>query len=71
MFTARCAPCLTIAERNWKKLHFPKVLVQYGKPFQWEAMTETSRDQQQQAADYILTQIKRLYAELLERRRRR
>jgi 1-acyl-sn-glycerol-3-phosphate acyltransferase len=54
--------------RNWKKLHFPKVVVEYGKPLRFEAIPEPSRTQQQQAADLILARIKALHGELAARR---
>jgi 1-acyl-sn-glycerol-3-phosphate acyltransferase len=53
--------------RNWKRLEFPKVRVQYGEPFQLERVEEPSRDQQQAAADYILERIRQLHSRL-ERR---
>jgi 1-acyl-sn-glycerol-3-phosphate acyltransferase len=53
--------------RNWKRLQFPKVVVQYGEPFQLEKLEEPSREQQQAAADYILNRIRTLYSGLAER----
>jgi 1-acyl-sn-glycerol-3-phosphate acyltransferase len=53
--------------RNWKKLRFPRVIVQYGKPFRFEPVRDTTREQQQQAADQILQRIKRLHTELSNR----
>ncbi len=50
--------------RNWKRLQFPKVVIQYGKPFQFEMIEETTREQQQEAADYIFDRIKELHGEL-------
>ncbi len=50
--------------RNWKRLQFPKVTVQFGKPFRFEVATNTTREQQQEAADYIFARIKELHAEL-------
>ena len=34
--------------RNWKRLQFPKVTVQYGEPMRWEAVEDPTTDQQQQ-----------------------
>ena len=48
--------------RNWKRLQFPKVTVQYGEPFRYERVAEPTRDQQQAVADEILDAIKALYA---------
>ena len=50
--------------RNWKRLQFPKVTVQYGAPFRFEPVAEPSREQQQAAADEIFANIKQLYAGL-------
>jgi 1-acyl-sn-glycerol-3-phosphate acyltransferase len=52
--------------RNWKRLQFPKVTVQYGTPIRWEAIASPSREQQQAVADQILVEIRRLYAGLDE-----
>ena len=50
--------------RNWKRLQFPKVTVQYGEPFRYEETHAPSRDRQQAVADEIFTEIKALYAGL-------
>jgi 1-acyl-sn-glycerol-3-phosphate acyltransferase len=50
--------------RNWKRLQFPKVTIQFGKPFRFEQSSGTTRDQQQQAADYIFQRIRELHDEL-------
>src|SRR5579884_2390014 len=50
--------------RNWKRLQFPKVIVQYGKPFRFEVEQEPTREQQQQVADHILERIRALHSQL-------
>jgi 1-acyl-sn-glycerol-3-phosphate acyltransferase len=50
--------------RNWKRLRFPKVTVQYGEPFRYERVEEATRDQQQAVADDILVAIKAVYERL-------
>ncbi len=40
--------------RNWKRLRFPKVVVRYGKPIRFEPVENSTREQQQAAADEIL-----------------
>jgi 1-acyl-sn-glycerol-3-phosphate acyltransferase len=50
--------------RNWKRLRFARVTVQYGAPFKFEVVERTTREQQQEAADHILELIRALYAEL-------
>ena len=56
--------------RNWKKLQFPKVVVQYGDPIRFASTDDPTRDQQQAAADDIFDEIKRLYAGLEQLGRR-
>jgi 1-acyl-sn-glycerol-3-phosphate acyltransferase len=50
--------------RNWKRMQFPKVTVQYGAPFRFDVVSETTRDQRQAAADYIFARIKELHSDL-------
>ena len=52
--------------RNWKRLQFPKVTVQYGEPFRFEVVADPTREQQQAVADEIFAEIKELYAGLEE-----
>ena len=47
--------------RNWRRLQFPTVTVQYGEPFRYERIDEPTRDQQQAVADAILDEIRTLY----------
>ena len=56
--------------RNWKRLQFPRVTIQYGEPICWERVEQPSREQQQAVADEILTEIRRLYAGLDQHGRR-
>jgi 1-acyl-sn-glycerol-3-phosphate acyltransferase len=56
--------------RNWKKLQFPKVTVQYGDPIRYERVDDPTRDQQQAVADEIFAEIKLLYAGLEQLGRR-
>jgi 1-acyl-sn-glycerol-3-phosphate acyltransferase len=53
--------------RNWKRLRFPKVTIQLGTPLRFERVADTTREQQQEAADEIFTRIKQLHGQL-ERR---
>ncbi len=50
--------------RNWKRLQFPQVTVQYGEPIRWERIEHPTREQQQEVADQILVEIRKLYAGL-------
>jgi 1-acyl-sn-glycerol-3-phosphate acyltransferase len=50
--------------RNWKRLQFPRVTVCYGEPFRFPVVAESTREQQQEVADYILERIRSLHEEL-------
>jgi 1-acyl-sn-glycerol-3-phosphate acyltransferase len=50
--------------RNWKRLQFPRVTVQYGEPFAFERDPEPHRDHQQAVADAIFAEIRALYGRL-------
>jgi 1-acyl-sn-glycerol-3-phosphate acyltransferase len=52
--------------RNWKRLQFPKVLVQYGEPIRFEKIAEPTREQQQEVADLVLDRIRTMYTKLSE-----
>src|SRR4051794_41261601 len=56
--------------RNWKRLQFPKVVVQYGDPLRYPVEENASRERQQEVADEIFAHIKELYAGLEEHGRR-
>ena len=56
--------------RNWKRLQFPEVTVQYGEPMRWERVEHPTRAQQHAVADAILEEIRALYTGL-ERHGRR
>jgi 1-acyl-sn-glycerol-3-phosphate acyltransferase len=52
--------------RNWKRLQFPKVTVQYGEAMRWERVEQPTREQQQAVANDVLAEIRRLHAGLEE-----
>jgi 1-acyl-sn-glycerol-3-phosphate acyltransferase len=52
------------AVRNWKRLRFPDVTVMYGDPIAFDLEREPPRERQQQVADRIFGEIKRLYGAL-------
>jgi 1-acyl-sn-glycerol-3-phosphate acyltransferase len=56
--------------RNWKRLQFPEVTIQYGEAIRWERIEDPTREQQQAVADQILVEIRRLYAGLQEHGRK-
>ena len=50
--------------RNWKRLQFPKVTVQYGEPMLFDRDDHATREQQQAVADEVFARIRHLYADL-------
>src|SRR6185437_8014331 len=56
--------------RNWKRLQFPKVTIQYGEPMRWEPVGNPTREQQQAVAEQVLAEIRLLYGGLDEHGRR-
>jgi 1-acyl-sn-glycerol-3-phosphate acyltransferase len=57
--------------RNWKKLQFPKVTVQYGDPIKFDQVVEEpTRDQAQSAAQIVFERIEKLYNGLRREGRR-
>ena len=58
------------AVRSWKRLRFPKVTVQFGQPLTFEVVAEPSREQQQEAAERIFDEVRKMYVALEEKGRR-
>jgi 1-acyl-sn-glycerol-3-phosphate acyltransferase len=52
--------------RNWKRLRFPAVRVQYGEPLHFEREPGATRERQQEVADAIFAEIRALYGRLGE-----
>ena len=50
--------------RNFKRLKFPRVLVHYGDPFKFPKVPASTREQQQEVADYILEKVRSMHSEL-------
>jgi 1-acyl-sn-glycerol-3-phosphate acyltransferase len=57
--------------RNWKRLQFPKVTVQYGDPITFERVENPTREQAQAAADIVFESVKELYYGLRREGRRK
>ena len=51
--------------RNWKRLQFPKVTVQFGEPLQFEQVEEPSKEQAQAASEEIFARIRDLHTHLV------
>ena len=57
--------------RNWRRLQFPKVTVQYGRPLRFERVERPTPEQAQAAAEAVFARVKRLYEALARGGRRR
>jgi 1-acyl-sn-glycerol-3-phosphate acyltransferase len=47
--------------RGWKRLRFPKVTVQYGKPLRFPVEEGASRERHQEVADEVFAKVRELY----------
>jgi 1-acyl-sn-glycerol-3-phosphate acyltransferase len=52
--------------RNWKRLQFPKVTVQFGDPIRFEQVENPTREQSQAASELVFEDVQRLYYGLRE-----
>jgi 1-acyl-sn-glycerol-3-phosphate acyltransferase len=57
--------------RNWKRLQFPKVTVQFGDPIRFEQVDNPTREQAQAASEVVFEDVQKLYNGLREGGRRR
>jgi 1-acyl-sn-glycerol-3-phosphate acyltransferase len=57
--------------RNWKRLQFPKVTVQYGDPIRFDKVENPTREQAQAASEIIFENIETLYYGLQKHGRKR
>jgi 1-acyl-sn-glycerol-3-phosphate acyltransferase len=57
--------------RNWKKLQFPKVTVQFGDPVRFEQVESPSREQSQAASEIVFEEVHTLHSRLRTEGRRR
>jgi 1-acyl-sn-glycerol-3-phosphate acyltransferase len=57
--------------RNWKKLQFPKVTVQFGDPIRFEQVEHPSREQAQAASELVFEDVQKLYYGLQQHGRKR
>ena len=55
--------------RKWRKLRFPKVTVQYGKPITFDVVEEPTREQQMEAAERVFASVRQMYSQLDEKGR--
>jgi 1-acyl-sn-glycerol-3-phosphate acyltransferase len=56
--------------RGWKRLRFPKVTIQYGAPLTFPVVENPTREQQQEVANKVFDEVRKLYVGLEENGRR-
>ena len=56
--------------RNWKRLQFPKVTVQFGEPLRFERVEAPAREQAQAASVIVFDRVKELHSRLRNEGRR-
>jgi 1-acyl-sn-glycerol-3-phosphate acyltransferase len=56
--------------RNWKRLQFPKVTVQFGDPIRFERVAEPTREQAQTASEIVFEQVRSMHGRLRSEGRR-
>ena len=47
--------------RNWKRLQFPKVTVQFGEPIRFERVETPTREQSQAASEIVFEDVRTLH----------
>jgi 1-acyl-sn-glycerol-3-phosphate acyltransferase len=57
--------------RNWKRLQFPKVTIQYGEPIRFERVESPTREQAQAASEVVFEEVRRMHAALRKHGRRK
>jgi 1-acyl-sn-glycerol-3-phosphate acyltransferase len=57
--------------RNWKRLQFPKVTVQFGDPVQFEQVESPTREQSQAASEVVFEDVRRMHSRLRTEGRKR
>ncbi|MHB1538528.1 MAG: lysophospholipid acyltransferase family protein [Solirubrobacteraceae bacterium] len=52
----------SVGVHGWKRLRFPRVTVRYGAPLRFRVVADSTRQQQQDVADEVLSAVRELYA---------
>jgi 1-acyl-sn-glycerol-3-phosphate acyltransferase len=60
-----CAIAGTERARNWKRLQFPKVTVQFGEPMRFEQVDDPTREQGQAASELMFEEVRRMHGRLI------
>ena len=50
--------------RNWKRLQFPKVTVQFGEPLRFERVPTPAKEQAQAASEIVFDRVRTLHTHL-------
>jgi 1-acyl-sn-glycerol-3-phosphate acyltransferase len=50
--------------RNWKRLQFPKVTVQFGEPLKFEQVSDPPREQAQAASEVVFDRVREMHGRL-------
>jgi 1-acyl-sn-glycerol-3-phosphate acyltransferase len=56
--------------RDWRRLRFPKVTVQFAEPMRFEQVREPTREQAQAASEVVFERVRSIHGRLLEEGRR-
>jgi 1-acyl-sn-glycerol-3-phosphate acyltransferase len=56
--------------RNWRRLQFPKVTVQFGEPVRFEQTADPTREQAQAASEVVFDRVRDIYGRLCSEGRR-
>jgi 1-acyl-sn-glycerol-3-phosphate acyltransferase len=56
----------SLGVRAWKRLHIPKVTIQYGEPLSFPVNENPSREEQQQVANQVFDAVRAMYVDLEE-----
>jgi 1-acyl-sn-glycerol-3-phosphate acyltransferase len=56
--------------RNWKRLQFPKVTVQFGEPLRFEQVADPSREQAQATSEVVFDRVRDMHGRLCSEGRR-
>jgi 1-acyl-sn-glycerol-3-phosphate acyltransferase len=59
-----CAIAGSEKARNWRKLQFPKVTVQFDKPLRFERVEEPEKDEAQAASEIVFDRVKVMHSRL-------
>ena len=51
--------------RNWKRLQFPKVTIQFGEPLRFERVEEPAKEQAQEASEILFERVREMHTRLV------